>query len=65
MKTRTLTALAAATAATLACAAPAVAATPFSGPTTGSGWDLAVGADGTATPRGSPKRPGTGCKRKG
>ena len=47
MKTRTLTALAAATAATLACAAPAVAATPFSGPTTGSGWDLAVGADGT------------------
>ena len=45
MKTRTLTALSAATAATLACA-PAVAATPFSGPTTGSGWDLAVGGDG-------------------
>jgi hypothetical protein len=33
--------------AALACASPALAATPFTGPTQGSGWDLAVGSDGT------------------
>jgi hypothetical protein len=44
--TRTLAAVATSIAA-LACASPALGATPFTGPTNGSGWDLAVGADGT------------------
>lgn len=41
-----LTALATTTAALLFCAAPSMAATPFTAGT-GSGWDLAVGSDGT------------------
>jgi hypothetical protein len=39
--------LATAVAAALACASPALGATPFTGPTQGQGWDLAVGSDGT------------------
>jgi hypothetical protein len=42
-----LRSLAAAVAVSLTCAAPALGATPFTGPTSGSGWDLAVGSDGT------------------
>jgi hypothetical protein len=39
--------LATAAAAALACASPALGAIPFTGPTQGQGWDLAVGSDGT------------------
>jgi hypothetical protein len=39
--------LATAAAAALVPAASAVGATPFTGPTQGAGWDLAVGSDGT------------------
>jgi hypothetical protein len=45
--TRTPVALIATTVALLIMAAPAAAATPFTGPTAGSGWDLVVGGDGS------------------